>query len=211
MWLSANRGSLPAGRELLRPISPQGPPFEPQKSRALRRAGLIVLAFSAAIVVLLLAVAALALGQPQAPPPLVAPVPPGGPGIMPLPIETVPPHLSAIAQDAARLTLEYQVFSRYDLQPPLKFVFPLDGSEGRNSVMLGRGEQVESSRARWDGQTLVIVTTLHVDDRAAGKPFTTEVTRKMWLESPATLIVEVTRAGVLGGAASTTRSVYRKS
>jgi len=30
------------------------------------------------------------------------------------------------------------------------------------------------------------------------------------LESPATMVVEVTRAGVLGGPASTTRSVYRK-
>src|SRR5262245_512357 len=50
-----------------------------------------------------------------------------------------------IAQDATRLSVEYVVFSRYDLQPPLTFVYPLDGSEGRNAVMMGRGEQVESS------------------------------------------------------------------
>ena len=116
-----------------------------------------------------------------------------------------------LAQDAQRLTVEYPFFSRYDLQPPLTFTFPLDGSEGRNSVNLGRGEQVELSRARWDGQALVIVTTLEVAERAAGKPFRVELTRKLWLESPTTLVVEVTRAGVLGGPASTTRSVYRKS
>jgi hypothetical protein len=116
-----------------------------------------------------------------------------------------------IAQDATRLSVEYSVFSRYDLQPPLTFTYALDGSEARNSVMLGRGEQVESSRARWDGETLVIVTTYRVDDRGAGKPFTAELTRRLWLESPATLVVEVTRAGVLGGRASTTRAVYRKS
>ena len=116
----------------------------------------------------------------------------------------------AIAQDSKQLSVEYQVFSRYDLQPPLIFTFPLDGSEGKNSVMMGRGEQVESSRARWDGQALVIVTTLQVSDRAAGKPFTMEVTRRLSLDSPTTLVVEVTRAGVLGGPASTTRSVYRK-
>ena len=115
-----------------------------------------------------------------------------------------------IAQDAQRLTVEYAFFSRYDLQPPLKFTFPLDGSEGRNTLRLGRGEQVESSRARWDGQTLVIVTTFEVADRAAGKPFTAELTRRLSLESPTTLVVEVTRAGALGGPASTTRSVYRK-
>ena len=116
-----------------------------------------------------------------------------------------------IAQDATRLSVEYVVFSRYDLQPPLTFSFPLDGSEAHNKVTMGRGEQVESSRARWEGQALVIVTTSRVTDRGAGQPFTTEVTRKLWLESPTSLVVEVTRAGVLGGPASTTRSVYRKA
>ena len=116
-----------------------------------------------------------------------------------------------IAQDAKRLSVEYVVFSRYDLQPPLTFTYPLDGSEGQNTVTMGRGEQIESSHARWDGQALVIVTTSRVTDRGARQPFTTEVTRKLWLESPTTLVVEVTRAGVLGGQASTTRSVYRKA
>jgi hypothetical protein len=116
-----------------------------------------------------------------------------------------------IAQDAKRLSVEYTVFSRYDLQPPLTFAYPIDGSEGRNTVMMGRGEQIESSRARWDGQTLVIVTTLQVADRGAGRAFTAELTRRLWLESPTTMVVEVTRAGVLGGPASTTRSVYKKA
>jgi len=115
-----------------------------------------------------------------------------------------------IAQDAKQLSVEYQVFSRYDLQPPLKFTYPLDGSEGRNTVSLGRGEQVETSRARWDGQALVIVTTFHVTDPAAGQPFTVDVTRRLTVESPTTLTVEVTRAGALGGPSTTTRAVYRK-
>ena len=115
-----------------------------------------------------------------------------------------------IAQDAKSLSLEYVFFSRYDAMPPLKFTYPLDGSEGRNIVSMGRGDQVETSRARWDGQSLIITTTSRVSDRGAAKPFTVEVTRKLSLESPATLIVEVTRAGALGGAATTTRSVYRK-
>jgi hypothetical protein len=115
-----------------------------------------------------------------------------------------------IAQDTKRLSVEYTTFSRYDLQPPLTFTYPLDGSVGRNTVMMGRGEQIESSRARWNGQTLIIITTFHVADRGSGKPFVAEMTRKLWLESPTMLVVEVTRAGVLGGPASTTRSVYRK-
>src|SRR5262245_66684725 len=116
-----------------------------------------------------------------------------------------------IAQDAKKLTVEYVVFSRYDLQPPLTYTYPLDGSEGRNTVNMGRGDQGESSRAHWTGRSLIIDTTMRVDDHAAGKPFTATVTRTLFLESAATLIVEVTRAGVLGGPATTTRSIYRKS
>jgi len=115
-----------------------------------------------------------------------------------------------ITQDTKRLSVEYTVFNRYDLQPPLVLTYPLDGSEGRNTVMMGRGEQTESSRAQWNGQALIINTTFHVADRSVGRPFTAELTRTLRLESPATMVVEVTRAGVLGGPASTTRSVYRK-
>ena len=43
-----------------------------------------------------------------------------------------------------------------------------------------------------------------------GKPFTTEVTRRLSLESPAVLIVEVTRGAALGGKPTTARAVYRK-
>ena len=116
-----------------------------------------------------------------------------------------------ITQDAKRLSVEYALFSRYDLQPPLTFTYPLDGSVGRNTVNVGRGEQIESSRAQWNGQTLIITTTFDVADRRAGKPFTAELTRTLSLESPTTLVVEVTRAGVLGGPASTTRSRGRSS
>ena len=116
-----------------------------------------------------------------------------------------------IAQDATRLSVEYVFFSRYDAQPPLTFVYPLDGSERRNTVMLGRGEQTESSRTQWIGSTLVITTRHRVDTgMTAGNQLTVDVTRKLSLESPTTLIVEVTREGILGGPSSTTRSVYRK-
>ena len=53
-----------------------------------------------------------------------------------------------ITQDAARLTVEYAFFSRGDMQPPLKFVYALDGSETKNSVMMGRGIQGQTSRRR---------------------------------------------------------------
>jgi hypothetical protein len=116
-----------------------------------------------------------------------------------------------ITQDAARLSVEYTVFSRYDLQPPFVFVYPLDGSEGRNAVSMGRGTQAESARASWNGQTLTITSTLTVADGSVPKGTTLTLTRKLWLESSTTLVVESTRTGVLGGPPTTARTVYQKS
>ena len=116
-----------------------------------------------------------------------------------------------ITQDSARLTVEYPFFSRYDLQPPLRFMYALDGSETKNTVMLGNGAQNQFSRAAWSGATLVI-TTVHVmpNPSGAGDSLRVEVRQRLSLESPTRLIVETMRAGVLGGPPSTTRNVYTK-
>jgi arylsulfatase len=116
-----------------------------------------------------------------------------------------------ITQDAARLIVEQPFFSRYDMQPPLKFTYALDGSETRNAVNLGEGEQVQRSRAQWNGATLVI-TTIHVfpNPSGAGDSLRVEVTQRLSLETPTRLIAETTRAGVLGGSSSVTRTVYTK-
>ena len=116
----------------------------------------------------------------------------------------------AIAQDASRLTVEYAFFARGDMQPPMRFVYPLDGSETKNTVMLGQGMQVQSSRAAWDGDKLAITTRHTFTNPETRKPETAEVKHVLSLESPTSLVVEVTRSGVLGGSATTTKTVYRK-
>ena len=92
----------------------------------------------------------------------------------------------------------------------MKFVYALDGSETRNTVMMGRGIEVQMSRATWDGHALAITTTHALTDPVSGKPLTVDVKRRLTLESPTSLVVEVTRDGVLGGKPSTTRTTYRK-
>jgi len=116
-----------------------------------------------------------------------------------------------IAQDAARLTVEYVFFGRGDMQPPIKFVYALDGSETKNSVMMGRGVQEQVSKTAWTGDTLVITTVHRFTDAATGKPMTEEVKQALTLESPTALIVETTRAGVLGGSSTTTKTTYKKN
>jgi hypothetical protein len=116
-----------------------------------------------------------------------------------------------IAQDATRLTVEYAFFVRGDMQPPLKFAYALDGSETKNSVMMGRGIQAQTSKAAWDGGKLVITTEHSFENPANGQPMTTKVTQTLSLESPTSLLVETTRNGVLGGPPATTRAVYKKN
>jgi hypothetical protein len=40
------------------------------------------------------------------------------------------------------------------MQPALTFVYALDGSETKNSVMMGRGIQMQPSKTAWDGDKL---------------------------------------------------------
>ena len=115
-----------------------------------------------------------------------------------------------VTQDATRLTVEYAFFSRGDRQPPLKFVFALDGTETQNTVMMGNGIQTQLSKTRWDGNKLVITTVHSFRNPENGQPMTSEVRQTLSLDSN-TLIVETARNGVLGGAWSTTRSTYNKA
>ena len=115
-----------------------------------------------------------------------------------------------VTQKAQQLTVEYAFFSRGDMQPPLRFAYALDGSETKNTVMMGHGMQVQTSRAKWDGARLVITTRHSFMDPATGKPAMTEITQALSLESGTSLVVETTRAGVTGGPASTVKTTYRK-
>lgn len=115
-----------------------------------------------------------------------------------------------VTQDASRLTVEYVFFGRGDLQPPLRFVYALDGSETKNTVLMGRGPQDQRSRASWQGSTLVITTTHAFTDPATNTPATADVRQALTLESPASLVVETTRSGVLGGPPSTSKTIYKK-
>ncbi len=116
-----------------------------------------------------------------------------------------------ITQTATELVVQHALFSRYDLQPPLRFAYRLDGSESRNTTMAGHATQTRVSRAEWEGQALKIVTSYPGIDPGTGKPFTTIVTQRVSLESPTQLIIEAVRSGVLGGRETATRTVYRKA
>ena len=116
-----------------------------------------------------------------------------------------------ITQDQSRVTVEYEFFTRYDLQPPFRFTYALDGSETADTLNLGLGPQAQRSRTAWDGDTLVITTVQNYPHPDDGRPMPYEVKRRLTLTSPSSLLVQSVIGGVLGGPPTTTRTVYRKS
>src|SRR5499427_253695 len=107
-----------------------------------------------------------------------------------------------ITQTAERMTVEYMFFARGDMQPPLRFVFALDGSETKNSVMMGRGIQMQTSKTAWEGDKLVITTTHSFAHPETGAPMKILVKQTLSLASPTSMLIETTRSGVLGGPSS---------
>jgi hypothetical protein len=113
-----------------------------------------------------------------------------------------------VTQEGSRLQIEYALFARDDRQPPLRFVYDLEGRETHNDFMMGRGVQMQTSRAKLIGGSLEIMTSHELV--VQGRPLQSEVRQVLSLESPATLVIEVTHLGVLGGPPTTSRSVYRR-
>jgi len=116
-----------------------------------------------------------------------------------------------ITQTATHLTVEYAFFSRGDMQPPLKHVFALNGSETQNTYTMGRGPQVQVTSASWDGDKLILKTRHTFSDPSTNKPMTMDVIQTLSLESPTTLVVETARSGVLGGQPTSTKVTYQKN
>ena len=114
-----------------------------------------------------------------------------------------------VTHEPGRLAVEYTFFSAYDLQPRLRFTYALDGSESRNSVMIGHASVEQRSRVAGGEHAR------HHDTRARpagadGRAVTAEVRQALTLESPHVLRIETTRVGVLGGATNTTQATYTK-
>jgi hypothetical protein len=113
------------------------------------------------------------------------------------------------SQEPGRFTVQYVFFSTYDLQPPIRQVFALDGSETRNDVMIGHAAVDRRSRAAWRGDTLVLTTVSSAPDPAGGAPRPTQMRQALVLTAPDSLVVETTRTGPAGRPV-VSRTVYTR-
>jgi hypothetical protein len=94
-----------------------------------------------------------------------------------------------IRQTPDSLIVEYQHFGTYDLQPNLRFVYRLDGSESRNTIMVGHADSEQRSRASWQGDTLIVTTTFAAPT-AGG---TTTLRQALSIGADGTLTLETSR------------------
>jgi hypothetical protein len=107
---------------------------------------------------------------------------------------------ATIAQDAKTLTV-----TRSTQNGEVKTVYNLDGSESKNTLTMGGNSVEQTSKARWDGDKLVITTMMNFN----GNP--SESSMALWLDPAGQLVVEATGAGRGGGPPTTTRMTYKKS
>ena len=114
-----------------------------------------------------------------------------------------------IAHGRDSLVVEYVFFSRYDLQPPIRLAYALDGSESANSVMIGHASTRQRARVTWRDSALVITTRFAAPREVPASGGTVEVRHTLTLATPTSLIVETTRPGV-GGAPVTVQTTYTR-
>ncbi len=115
-----------------------------------------------------------------------------------------------ITQDASTLTVVYTYFHPRDMQPPLTFTYPLNGSAVTHTVNMGRGPQEQVSKASWRGASLAITTTHRFVNPADGQAMTSETTQVLSLESPGTLVIETTRPACSAARRRRLARSYRK-
>ena len=116
-----------------------------------------------------------------------------------------------LTQNATTLTVERAQFSAYDMQPPMRFSYALDGSENRITLNVGRGAQEMVARTSRQDDSLVITTSYHVSLPDDGRPATVEMKQVLSLDAPGSLVVTTTLTGLKGGTSSTSTTRYKKA
>ena len=116
-----------------------------------------------------------------------------------------------IAQDASRLTVERAQFSQYDMQPPMRLTYALDGSESRNTINLGRGPQEILAKAVHQDGTIVITSSYRFDAPEGARTETIEVRQVLSLDPSGSLVVTTTRGGLGGAPPSISTTMYKKN
>ena len=107
---------------------------------------------------------------------------------------------AVITQDATAITIK-----RTSQMGEFTTIYKLDGSESKNTLTVQGNTIDQVSKAKWDGDKLVITTTMNFNGNAS------ESTMVLQLDASGQLVVESTGAGRGGGPPTTTKMTYKKS
>jgi len=113
-----------------------------------------------------------------------------------------------ITQGADSLIVAYDFFSAYDLQPPVRLAYAMNGTESRNSVMIGHATVSQRGRVAVRDSAVVITTVFEAPPEVKARGGV-EMRQVLRLVSPTQLAVETTRPGV-GGAPAIARTIYTR-
>jgi arylsulfatase len=122
----------------------------------------------------------------------------------------------SITHTPDQLEVERVVFIPREIQQLVRYRFALDDSESENNIQMGRTGKPIVSTSRWKDNRLIISSSYPFQDSKTGQWLSSKVIQTLWLDPAsgtpweATLVVETTREGVLGGLTSTNRTVYTK-
>jgi hypothetical protein len=115
-----------------------------------------------------------------------------------------------ITQTADSLVVQWVHFAAYDLQPPMRFAYAMNGAESRNDVMIGHATSTQRARVSWRENSLVITTQHPLAAGVGARGGSIEVVQTLTLDAGGALVVETTRAGLAGAAPTTVRVTYNK-
>ncbi len=116
-----------------------------------------------------------------------------------------------LVQNETTLTVERAQFSQYDMQPPMRFTYALDGSENRITYNMGRGVHEILARASRQDSTLAITSTYRFSAPKDGRPAALDVKQVLSLDASGSLVVATTLNGLDGEPGSTSTTRYKKN
>jgi hypothetical protein len=114
-----------------------------------------------------------------------------------------------VTQAANKLTVVFDVFTTYDLQPKTRFTYNLDSTETKNAIVYSHEETPVRSWARWNGNALEIITRFPVPPGVPARGATPDLVQVLSLDANGRLIVDARRSGA-GGAVNSVVTTYTK-
>jgi hypothetical protein len=114
-----------------------------------------------------------------------------------------------ITQASDKLSVVYDFFIAYDLQPKTRYSYSLDGTPTTNMVVVGHAPVAVKSTAAWKGDTLQIASTFPVPPGVPARANDADLVQSLHLDATGRLVIVAQRVGA-GKRPATVITTYAK-